>query len=332
MSKMWYLRGKTYIAINDNKDKFKSLDADAAEKAYISFLNCIKTDKDNVYSGEVNSLFTTSVLRVYDKGIESFNNKEFDKAMHNFNIIFDAFPYDKNKMLLKNGIAPDSLTYDLYTVAKKIDQVKAKEYLQKLIDVKYKKPSIYLDMSRLMLEEKDTAKALSYIEAGRGLFDDNTALITAELDIYIAQKRTDVLLEKLAKAIEVAPDNEILYLIQGTIYEKKNETAKAEQAYKKAIELKPDFFEANYNLGALYNRRGEEWKKKVDNLPINQLNKATEYETKRDTEFKNALPYLEKAHELNAADGTVVKSLLYIYRITGDNDKYNKLKAEKAPK
>jgi len=331
-TKMWYYRGKTYIAICDDKDKYKNLDPDAAEKAFISFLNCLKTDKDNIYKEEVTPLLVASSMRLYNSAIRAKEAKDYDKAFRCFNDLFDAFPFDKDKSLQRSNITVESLDHDLYGVARVSgDKTKAKEYLQKLIDIKYKDPLIYLDMSRLYLEQKDTVKALSYIETGRNLFDENSSLINAELSIYITQGKLDVLLEKTNKALEATPDNEILYFVQGTVYEKKGDAAKAENAYKKAVELKPEYYEANYNLGVLYYERGVEWNKKANDLPPTQMNKAKEYDAKTTEEFKKSVPYFEKANELNASDVTVVKILLKMYKVLGDNDKYDKLKAKSAP-
>jgi hypothetical protein len=49
----------------------------------------------------------------------------------------------------------------------------------------------------------------------------------------------------------------------------------------------------------------------------------------RETLFKSALPFLEKAHELDAANDIVTDNLLSVYNFLEMTDKYKALKATK---
>ena len=329
LNKMWYYRGKTYIAICEDKKEYKNLDEDAAQKAVVSFVNCLKGDKDNIYKDEVTGLLIRSSIYLYNTGIDNFHKGAFVKATQDLTAIFDVFPFDKDKALTRSNITQESLNYDMYSIAMDArDMPKAKEYLQKLIDAKYKSPKIYIDMSKIFLFEKDTVKALQYIELGRSLFDDDSKLINAELTLYIQQGKTDILLEKINKAIETAPDNELLYYTQGLIYKDKKQLDKAEAAYKKVLELKPDHIDANFELGALYFNRGVEWNNKAASVPLSDTKKAKEYDDNAAADFKNSIPYFEKVHALNPTDLAVIQSLKKLYGRTGDDAKFAAIKAE----
>ncbi len=69
--------------------------------------------------------------------------------------------------------------------------------MQKLINMDYQDPIIYLLMGNIWFTEKDTAKGMSYIEQGRGKFPTDKDLINTELNVYLAQGKQDVLLKKL---------------------------------------------------------------------------------------------------------------------------------------
>jgi len=327
-AKTWYYRGKIYLAINDNREKFKDLDPESAEKAYMGFLKCLQLDKDGVYKKNTNNennadgLLIMCAVRVFNKASIDFNNKDFEGAARHFSELYDAFVYDKEKSLPRSNITNESLTYNLYRVyLASGNKAKAKEYLQKLIDIKYKSPDIYLDMSQLYFEEKDTAKGISYIDMGRNLFDDNMDIINAEIRVYVAQGKMDVLLEKVTKAIVSAPDNEVLQWIQAKVYEQKGELTKAEEGYKKAIEIKPDYFDALYNLGALYFNNGVAWNNKASNLPLNASAKMKEYDANAEKEFSNSLLYFEKALTVNDVDRTLLRALKQLYLRRGESDK-----------
>jgi len=177
----------------------------------------------------------------------------------------------------------------------------------------------------LSLLDKDTAAALSYIEKGKALFEDNMSLIGTEIDIYLARKRTNELKDKLKAAIDVAPDNELLHAVLGQVNEKTNDIAGAEKEYLAALELKPDLEVVNFKLGALYYNIAAELNKKLNDLPPKETAKAKEYEEQIKTNFTKAAPYIEKAYELTP-DKAYKQRLFQIYSRLGEAEKAAKYK------
>ena len=80
-----------------------------------------------------------------------------------------------------------------------------------------------------------------YIEKGKLLFEENIDLINQEINIYLAQKKTDVLKKKLVDAIAIAPDNEVLHTILANLYEKTNDNDNAVLEVFKSIRNKTRF-------------------------------------------------------------------------------------------
>lgn len=323
--KMWYYRGKIYLTIFSDT-AVKKIDKDAAENAAISFVNCLKTDTKEWFKEECDNLVGISGIASYNDAIEAYHNQDYDKAIRLYKLILDIIPLDKQNNLKTSNITQGVLYRNLYFASSQAkDRANAKIYLQKLIDMSYNDPLIYAYMERIYLEEKDTTKALSYIELGRSIFEDNMDLINEELNIYIAQGNTDVLIKKLTDAINLDPEREILYFNRGVLYEKKKELNKAIEDYKKALELNPDYFEVNYNLGALYFNEGAEMYNKA-----NDIKSDTEYEKAKqaaDERLKQALPYLEKAKRLNTKDKNTLISLKQIYARLNENEKLSKIDA-----
>jgi tetratricopeptide (TPR) repeat protein len=95
----------------------------------------------------------------------------------------------------------------------------AKEYLQAAIDKGYQDPNAFVYLANIYLTEGDTASGLKVIEQGRSNFPNTSSLITAEINVYIAQGRVDVLVEKANAAIENSPDNPLLYYVRGNSYQ-----------------------------------------------------------------------------------------------------------------
>ncbi len=333
--KMWIYRGKIYLEIDqDTTEAVKSLDPDAIEKSAISFINCMKTDTKNNFTDECKSKIWVAGARINNKAIAALNKADYDKATRYFSIALEIIPFDKDNNLKRNtSITADLITYNLSkTAIRAKDYSKAKGYLQKLIDIKYNDPMLYVNMSRVYLEEKDTTKALSYVEQGRKIFEENTSLLAEEIKIYSAQGRFDVLIDKFTEAINIDPDKEFLYYNRASLYQVIKNNEKAESDYKKAIDLKSEYFEANYYLGVLYFNQGADLANSAKNIKNND-----EFETakkKYDEKFKQAEPYLEKALDINPKkteeDQRLYKanlnSLKQLYARTGEMDKYNKIK------
>lgn len=333
--KMWYYRAKIYQAIaDDSASTANNLDPDAAEKAATSFINLYKTDTKKNYLEDADKIAWTSGYSLFNSAVKAYMKNETERATRLYTLSLDIFPLDKDNNLKRNNITPELVYKNLYFTAYKAkDFPKAKQHLQKLIDLKFNDPKIYLYMCRINLEEKDTASAIASIEKGRAIFDDNSILMNEEIRLYVLTGKTDILIEKLNQSIENAPDNEYLFLTRGTLYDGKKDSEKAAADYKKVLELNPDNLDANYNLGILYFNQGAEKANAANSLKSNE-----EFEKAKkvfEEKFKTAAPYLEKALEVNtrktednqALYKTTLQILKQLYVRINETEKYNKVKA-----
>jgi predicted Zn-dependent protease len=325
--KMWMYRGQIYQRIYESKiEADNKLDNEAQEKAVESYITCLKLDKDNIYKDEVKGSLVQTCAALDYKARYYTDMQEYDKASKCYDLLEQALPYDFDQGLKRNNITKDKLIFNRFkSYAKSGNKEKTKEFGDKIIELKYKEPSIYLDMAKISLLEKDTAKALSYIDKGKILFEDNNDLITQEINIYLAQKKTDLLKNKLIDAIAVTPDNEVLHSILANVYEKTNDLENAEKEYLKALEIKPDYEVANYNLGVVYFNAGNDWNKKMNDLPLSETKKAKEYETKANDYFRKAAANFEKSYEI-APDAATKQRLRKLYLKLGETEKAEKYK------
>ena len=74
--------------------------------------------------------------------------------------------------------------------------------------------------------------------------------------------------------------------------------------------------------------QGVELSTQANDLPPNQVQKSKELDDKAKGFYTKALPYLEKAHDIDANDPGIGKSLLKLYTVLGETEKLAKLKAE----
>jgi hypothetical protein len=84
--------------------------------------------------------------------------------------------------------------------------------------------------------------------------------------------------------------------------------------------MNPKFFDASYNLGVLYFNKAvkiyEDASKISDNTEFEKVQKQG------DEMLLNAVPYMEKAHELDAADRSSLETLKTIFYRLKMDDKY----------
>ena len=327
--KMWNYRAPIYLEISQ---KYSELDKDAALKATEAYLKCLQTDhkgrvvvkkwtaKEDLLSGLVQCAY-----KLFNQAIEEYNARDYKRAIKLYNAIFDIIPHDEEDQLKRGNITKETILYNSFFASNKMkDNKKSKELLQQLIDINFNEPAIYIHMSNIYIAEDNTDKAIEYLEMGRDMFEEDQSLINTEINLFIQLNRTAELIGKLGEAIELDPENDLLYFNRGTIYDQEGNVEKAEKDYKMAIELNPSSFGANYNLGALYFNYGVKLKDEASNTSNNT--KYTGLKKQADDNFVKALPYMEEAFNLNGEDKNTIISLKQLYALKGDYDKSNEMK------
>lgn len=326
-SKMWLYRGNVYKAIyTDTSKKVRDIDLAAEEKALEAYINCLKYDKDVIYKEDAKGPLVLTAAATRNKSNYYKQNKEFDNAIYCLELLELSLPFDFDQGIKRNNITKEKLLFDKFDLYKfAANKSKTIEYANKLIEANYKDSKIYTDMVKISLMDKDTSAALSYIEKGKIMFEDNMTLIGTEIDIFLARKKINELKDKLNKAIDLAPDNELLHAVLGQVYEKSGDLVNSEKEYLKALEIKPDYEIINFKLGAFYFNLAAEFNKKLNELPPKETVKSKDYNEKIIDNFKKAIPFLEKAFESNP-DKAYKQRIFQAYSRLGETEKALKYK------
>ena len=326
-SKMWLYRGNVYKAIySDTSKKVRDIDLAAEEKALEAYINCLKYDKDVIYKEDAKGPLVLTAAATRNKSNYYKQNKEFDNAIYCLELLELSLPFDFDQGIKRNNITKEKLLFDKFDLYKfAANKAKTIEYANKLIEANYKDSKIYTDMVKISLMDKDTSAALSYIEKGKIMFEDNMTLIGTEIDIFLARKKISELKDKLNKAIDLAPDNELLHAVLGQVYEKSGDLVNSEKEYLKALEIKPDYEIINFKLGAFYFNLAAEFNKKLNDLPPKETVKSKDYNEKIIDNFKKAIPFLEKAFESNP-DKAYKQRIFQAYSRLGETEKALKYK------
>ena len=327
--KMWNYRAPIYLQI---ALKEPSLDKEAAFKATEAHIKCLQKDKkgrvvvrkwtteEDILAGLIQCGY-----KLFNVAIDKYNAEDYKGSLKYYNAIFEIIPLDAEDQLKRGNITRETILYNSFFASNKMkDNSTSKDLLQQLIDINFNEPAIYIHMSNIYIEEKNTDKALEYLAFGRDMFEEDQGLINTEINLYIQLGRTSELIGKLGEAIALDDENDLLYFNRGTIYDQEGELANAEKDYLKALDLNPSAFGANYNLGALYFNAGVETKNKANGTSNNAVYEKLKKEA--EVSFAKALPYLETAHELNAEDKNTLLSLKQLYYLNGDYAKSEEMK------
>lgn len=321
--KTWYYRGLVYQDLAVTTDaNFKTLHSNPLDEATKSYLKSLSLDVKNKFRNEVILQLTQMSVLLINKGIEEFNNSAFDKALQCFE---NSLRIDSVHELAKT----DSMV--IYNAGVAADKAKNFEkalfYYKKAIDLKYEGSKVYIFVSNVYKEMKDTAQALETLKTGISAEPkDNGALMVELINYYLNSNKTDEALSYLNLAIQNDPSNYSYYFAQGTLYDKMGDFENARTRYEKAIELKSDYFDACYNLGALFYNKAVLFYKEANDIPPKEQKRYDETIAKAKEQLNLSMPHLEKAHSLNPNDVYTLQSLKEIYTRLAMYDKAKEIK------
>ena len=258
----------------------------------------------------------------YDKG-------DYQKAYENFRFYGDMpqLPVfagdDKSFKTQPNDTNDIQIRYFAAICATAIpDSDAAIELYNEIKDLGWKENEMYQRLAIEYTQKEDTISFVEILKQGVEKFPQEPYYLLSLVNININQGKSDEAIDYLQKAIEVSPDEPQLYDVLGLIYENIKDTDNAIENIKKALELNPDYAEALSHLGRLYYNAGIEARAEADN--ITDIRLYNEARKKVDELYKEAIPYFEKAYQLNPEDHDAVFALRNIYYSLGNNDEYLK--------
>jgi tetratricopeptide (TPR) repeat protein len=323
-SKAWYIRGNVYLAIFTTKEaQFKNLDPDPLPKSLDSYKKALEFDpkkelKDKEFYNEILFKLDMQYRRLFDSAISKYNKKDYKEAMSNFGMSAEVLePLNLTDTLsLMNAALCAGLAND---------KAAEKEYYIKLLKGNYKSPAIYSTLSDIYLKEKDSTNAFKYIRMGLKEYPNNQGLFNSEINIYLTYNIVDKAMNNLKISMQKDTANYSIPFALGTLYDNiANDTSKtvaqrdeaytnAEKSYGRALQIKPDYFEAAFNLGALNLNKASDILVKANNLPPDAQASFEKMKKDADGYLGKAVPYLEKALELDPTDLNTLNALRQIY-------------------
>ncbi|MFI5149413.1 MAG: tetratricopeptide repeat protein [Bacteroidia bacterium] len=355
-AKTWVYRGEIYLVSYENslqQEEAKQKDVSDPKKknmvaysntslaelqtSYESYLKAREYDKKKIYTEEIGSALPRIMIHFDNKGVADYNSKQLATAAISFEKCYEVSQQmgHPDTSVLNNA----AMTYRLAG-----DLPKSIEIYKKLVAMGFGKGKTVAILSNVYVANKDTAAALTLVAAERAKYPNDGDLIVNETQLFLWTKKRKEALANLQNLIAKNPNDSTMNMLVGSTYDNManpkddkgndlppppEQTEYFNQAvtyYKKAIEIKPDYFKALFNLGILYFNRGAKMYNKANNIKEAAL--YAKESKKADDEFKLALPYMEKAHQVMPKDKDTMKALKTLYSRTEQQAKYDKIVEE----
>ncbi len=358
-----FVKGNAHLALaNKNEDTDKNLSA--AAKAYQDLLAIEKASGKAKYSAQA----STSIIDIKYKLINSaIADSKAEKHATGAKKLYDAYlldkkdtinlyyaastyvnakeyetaynAYDELKKLNYSGkgtnfYAANKINGEeqLFTTAKERDQMVKLGTHEKprTEEIPSKRGEIYKNMALILVQNGKVAEAKKAVAEARAANPDDKSLILTEANLYLDTKDYDTYKKLITEVLAQSPNDADLVFNLGVISYNAKNLVEAEKYYKRAIEIKPDYVNAYLNLAILKLDADKKLFEEIQKLGNSEKdNKRYEVLKKqREAVFTSALPYLEKASELDGTNEEVKGTLLSVYRALEMTEKAKALKAK----
>lgn len=328
LANTWFIAGEVFHATYQEQQKLewtqkkgdKALMGESVKKALNYYIVADSLDKSPDAKGKVKPKLTKKITdRVLSfqnaftqAGSHFYSNKEFEKAFAMFEtyLQYPEIPFLKGMGLENDTIRPLIMYYCglCATQAKKTEvAVKYYELVKDSIDSEW----IYARLSEDYNQLKDTANMLRMYQLGAQKFPKETFYTRNLINFYIHKNLMADAMNWIEKAIEQDPTSGALWNVKGRILENDKKIDEAVACYEKSAELDPEMAEPIGNIGRIIYNKAVEELERVNNIKDNRT--YLKEKTKLKEIFAQALPYFEKAYQLNPKERDYVIALRGIY-------------------
>lgn len=362
-AQLQFVKANAHLALatkNENTDANLS----AAAKAYQEVLSIEKTSGKAKFSAQA----STSIIDVKYKLINAaIADSKAEKHAAGAKKLYDAYLLDKKDTINLYYAASTYVNakeyetaYNAYDELKKLNYsgkgtnfyavnkingeeqffptAKERDQMVKLgthekprtEDIPSKRGEIFKNMALILVQNGKVAEAKKAVAEARAANPDDKSLVLTEANLYLDTKDYDTYKKLITEVLAQSPNDADLVFNLGVISYNAKNLVEAEKYYKRAIEIKPDYVNAYLNLAILKLDADKKLFEEIQKLGNSEKdNKRYEVLKKqREAVFTSALPYLEKASELDGTNEEVKGTLLSVYRALEMTEKAKALKAK----
>lgn len=284
------------------------------KEAYKSYMKAIELDKDGKQKKKITEGLKELKSKFEKQALNEYNLKDFGKSYEAFSSMVDI-----SENPLVNVADTVIIYYTGVTASEAGKNDEAIKYFKKALDLNYNSAQIYYDLNKAFVSKGDSAEGLNYLKQGFQKYPENVSILIELINYYLVRGQSSEALEYLAKAKTSDPNNKSFYFAEGTLYDKMGQSENAIKAYDQAIQIDPSYYDAYYNAAVVYYNTAVKMMEDAVNEQNND--KYIQKKAAAEEQFKKAIPYMEKASELNPKDVSPLETLKALYYRLKMNDK-----------
>ena len=307
-AKTYLVYGKlAQTAATSKKKKDQTLFKNPLQLAYKNYMKALDMDE----TGKLDNLASVLLPKLSNdfiaKGVENFQSRKYREAMTSFEFVSKIAEHDIINVSVDTGIIYNA---GLAAYNAKIYENAIKHFTT-CKEMNYGGVNLYLLLKNTYVSMNDSVNVLQILKEAFEKFPEDEEVLVQLVNYYIFAGMNNEALDFLKIAKKKNPDNGTYFFAEGLIYDRIGRIDSARSAYQRSIDLDPGLFTSQYNLGALIFNQGVKMVEEANKILDNE--KYTVAREAADQKFAEALPYLEKAHELNNDDIDTMETLKLIY-------------------
>jgi tetratricopeptide (TPR) repeat protein len=221
-----------------------------------------------------------------------------------------------------------------------LNKALAMGYADEKGDIYYFLYVCYANLTDSPVRSANMEHAKQLLMEGLAKHPDNSSIVEGLIDIYTSEESGNNpadLIELVDKAVERDPQNVGLWFGRGRVFYAMENLDEAIASFKKVTELNPNDAMTWYYLGYFYSRKGDNANEAYYQRDYTSYEEANKDMAAIVEIYKEALPYLEKAHELDPEYFDTIQLLKELtFRLRDEEgimekyNKYNELYKQKA--
>lgn len=281
------------------------------------------------YTKNIKSTLSANHVYYINGGAYYFDQKDYAKAYDFFQQYLEISDMDMFKDTQTAARDSNFMTVQFYAAVAATqlhDSPKAIAALERAKSTDYRQNDVYQYLCYEYEQAKDSVNLEKTLKEGMEKFPQESYYLMSLINTYIYSNRSELAIEYLNTAIAKDPNNAQLYDVMGRVYENVKDMDKAEEYFMKAYNMDQNNVDVLSNLGRVYYNQG------VNKLgEANNLSDSKQYQeesAKAKALFEKALPYFEKAHQLDATNRECMIALRGIYYNLNMGDKFDAIEAE----
>ncbi len=343
-AKTYWVAGEVYYKTFESQDVNRQLNKEYSQatideclvKAIDAYKKCYELElipdaKGKVkqkYSKQIPAKVEADAKYLINAGLANYNEKNYAQAVADWTKYIEVADY---AFMAKANMKADSFYTEIkyYTVSAATsakDNKTAIKYMEQLKKEPKYAQQMYEWLYSTYKEEGNDAKVASTLKEAVDKYPTNSYFIGSLINYYLDNKKDAEAIAYVDQAIAKDPKNAQYYVIKAQLYVRQENFDQAIAASKQALNVDANNFNANFFCGFSYVKKAEAALDKASSIKDNKKYNAAK--TAATEIFKEAIPYLEKARQIDAKDANNLNLLKTCYYRVNNGEKYNQIDKE----